>query len=127
MIASFDVGDLIGKVLPVWYCAFSHRTILLPLIFQSLFPFLFWLALKPSTFDNDTLQTIFGSDEFDISIAVLLGISTGYIGCCAMMLGPQRVEEHERETAGMLDTFFLICGLFGGSLVGLLLQHLIVS
>ena len=58
-------------------------------------------------------------DLYAFSAVAMLGLTTGYIGCSAMMLGPVRVTGAQREVAGTLDTLFLVAGLTLGSIVGI--------
>lgn len=115
MIAMYNTGDLVGKTLPQYYCLFrggNRPNRLLPvagLLHLSFVP-LFILRLY---FDGL-------GDWFALILTLMLGIMTGYIGCSAMMLGPEQVERaEERETAGLIDSTFLILGLALGSLVGM--------
>ena len=64
-----------------------------------------------------------GGDLAAFLVVGLLGLTTGYLGCSAMMLGPEQVESpKEREIAGILDTLGLVVGLTMGSVIGLVIS-----
>jgi len=51
-----------------------------------------------------------------------LGVTTGYLGCSAMVAGPTMVAAADREIAGTLDVLALVFGLTLGSIVGLVIS-----
>ena len=66
--------------------------------------------------------------RYAMVLVLLLGLFTGYIGCCAMMLGPEQVQTSaEREAAGLIDSMFLIGGLAVGSLAGMGIEAIVGS
>ena len=67
------------------------------------------------------LERLVSNDMFPAVLVLCLGLSTGYLGCCAMVYGPQSsgLLGSEREMAGMVMTMFLIIGLCLGSWTGL--------
>ena len=71
------------------------------------------------------LPAAFHTKWYPLSLSGLLGLFTGFLGCCGMALVPQQVEkEDEKEIAGVVSSFSLIMGLFTGSWVGVLVVSL---
>ena len=88
-------------------------------LFHIVFLPLFVFGARPAIF-----PPVFGSQIYEISIGLLLGISTGLIGCSAAMMVPELVRDSARERAGFLSTLCLVSGLFTGSLVAIPLGEL---
>jgi hypothetical protein len=63
--------------------------------------------------------------DFVVALAVLLfGLSNGHVPSLCMIVGPGLVEPLHRGSASVLHVFFLIAGLWVGSLLGTALQPL---
>ena len=69
---------------------------------------LFFLCVKPKVITSDAFPMIFIS---------IFAFTNGYCGTIAMMSAPTKVKPLERETTGILMTFFLIFGLATGSMI----------
>ena len=61
-----------------------------------------------------------------LTIVLLLGVSTGYIGCMCLSLAAERgTTAAQKEMAGMVSSFALMVGLSAGSALGLALSNFI--
>jgi len=103
LISLFMVCDFVGRTLPRWIQLFKSQTLWIPILSRFLFFVLFALCIKPR---------IFESDYAAYAIMILFALSNGYCGTLAMMYGPTRVEEFEKELAGTTMSFFLNLGIF---------------
>lgn len=119
LVLSYNTGDLIGKSLPNWLqvpgrCMLFNASTLV-------FPAVAHLAFVPAFL---AIAHGFGSDGLVFVVVSALGLSTGYITCTAMMLGPSCVAESDRVIAGQAMSLFLMVGLFAGSLLGVALSFI---
>ena len=88
---------------------------------HSLFVPTFLLLAHP-----EMLPPLLRTDAVAVSVVGALGLTTGYIGCVALMLGGERGRTpEEKEVAGMVTSFSLMLGLASGSNAGLLLSRLV--
>jgi len=122
MTALFNLGDFVGKTsvgvrrLAITSTTTLYRCVLL----HTLFIPLFLLGLHP-----EVLPAAFHTKWYPLTLSCLLGLSTGFLGCCGMAIVPQQVDaEDEKEIAGVVSSFSLIMGLFCGSWVGVLATQL---
>jgi len=74
---------------------------------------------------NRSTQVVFGSDLAYTVVNVLFGLSGGYLGNVALMLGPKKVGLELQEAAGFVLVTALVAGLGVGSLIGPLLVSLL--
>lgn len=74
---------------------------------------------------NRSTQVLFGSDLAYMLTNVLFGMSGGYLGNVALMLGPKKVGLDLQEAAGFVLVTALVAGLGIGSLIGPLLVSLL--
>ena len=111
----------VGKSLPsVTGVVFTPRTLPLAGLAHCLFiPAFVAVSRRPAL---DGPAGFLGTDEFAFALVAGLGLSTGYVTCSAMMLGPGCVAEKDRVVAGQMMTCCLMVGLFAGSMLGLLLS-----
>jgi len=116
LVSLFMLFDFIGRSIPRWNHLFSQRTLWIPTASRSIFFILFFLCIKLPVFSNDYLAYI---------LMALFALSNGYFGTLAMMFGPLNVAPHEKESAGIMMTFFLNAGIFSGALFALLLLYAI--
>lgn len=65
---------------------------------------------------------LWGSDLGRLFIVAALAFTNGLLASCAMMFGPQRCDDENREVAGMAMSCIMVCGIFAGSLLALLTQ-----
>ena len=118
LVGTYNIFDLIGKSLPPYLPLFAGRRkaqLHLPLCAALHVVFVPVFILLSNS--------MFGGDLAAFAVVGLLGLTTGYLGCSAMMLGPEQVESaKEREVAGILDTLGLVLGLTLGSVIGLVIS-----
>jgi hypothetical protein len=120
LVLCYNTFDLVGKTLPGYKLVFDERT--LPwaaLAHCGFIPLFVFVASAPPL---DGLLGFLGSDQFAFGLVCCLGLSTGYVTCCAMMLGPGCVAPHDRVRGGQMMTCCLMVGLFAGAMVGLALS-----
>lgn len=114
LVTLYNASDLAGKYLPsVGVKLLREGTLLYGVCAHLMFIPLFIFAATAG------VGSIFTSDFLVFLLVIGLGLSTGYMGCMAMILGPQQVDTHEKELAGVLDSLALITGLCVGSVIGL--------
>jgi len=65
---------------------------------------------------------LWGSDVGRLLLVAALATTNGLLASCAMMFGPQRCNDENREVAGMGMSCTMVCGIFAGSLLALLTQ-----
>lgn len=58
-------------------------------------------------------------------IAVLMGLSSGYLSSLGMMYAPQTVKPQHAVTAGMFAAAMLVTGIFVGIMSSLVFPHLV--
>ncbi len=118
LVATYNLGDLVGKTLPQYVAVFrggNRPRVALPLAA------LCHVAFVPLFILRDANSGL--GDWYAFGVVAALGLTTGYLGCSAMMLGPEQCDSAaEREVAGTLDTLFLVTGLTLGSVVGLVIS-----
>jgi hypothetical protein len=66
---------------------------------------------------NRPPHALFGSDWFKLLNAFLIGFGNGALGTFLMILGPQRVDKTEQETAGFIMAFHMTIGRGIGSFI----------
>ena len=104
LISTFMLGDLIGRSLPQIWIGLTPNNYWIAVIARTAFYPLIAFCIRPHYFDQ--------SDIIPIFIVLCLALSNGYLGTLAMMFGPQRVEESEKEVGGIIMSFFLNAGIF---------------
>lgn len=117
MVATFTVGDFIGRTLPKWFVAFSVRSLWLPTILRFSFFVLFPLCVK----------RYINADAVSFILMAVFAISNGYMGTLAMMFGPTNADSHEKEKAGLIMSFALNFGIFCGVHFALLILYLLTG
>ncbi|KAJ0394929.1 hypothetical protein P43SY_003148 [Pythium insidiosum] len=114
LVGGYNVGDLIGKNLPVRVMWLDLHSLHLPWTLQLAFvPFFLAALLHPF------------SDAAVFVATCLLGFVTGYVATTSMILAPSLCAETEREAAGMIGSLCAIVGLCAGSYNGLALETLV--
>ena len=124
-IACFNFCDTIGKILSSRHQLVSYepsskftRVALVTLARFLLMP-IFIICAAPLS--DPLIQS-----EIVLFLATgLLGLTGGYIGTTAMMLGPDLVSPREKELAGTIMAFCLLSGLGLGTAVSFLFGYLI--
>jgi len=120
LVLCFNSFDLVGKTLPGYKLLFDEQA--LPwaaLAHCGFIPLFVFVASAPSL---EGPWGFMGSDEFACVLVCCLGLSTGYVTCSAMMLGPGCVAPQDRVLGGQMMTCCLMVGLFAGAMVGLALS-----
>lgn len=49
--------------------------------------------------------------------AVVFAFGNGYLQTCHSMQAPNKVKEHQRKNVGLLVSFMIVAGIFGGSII----------
>mmetsp|Transcript_14691 Transcript_14691/g.46099 ORF Transcript_14691/g.46099 Transcript_14691/m.46099 type:complete len:526 (-) Transcript_14691:133-1710(-) len=104
LISTFMLGDLIGRSLPQVWIGLTPNNYWIAVLARTAFYPLIAFCIRPHYFDQ--------SDIIPILVVLTLSVSNGYLGTLAMMFGPQRVEENEKEVGGIIMSFFLNAGIF---------------
>lgn len=119
LVFAYNTFDLVGKSLPSVRLLFTAETLPFAGACHLLFIPAFVSVARRPPLDQGPLSAFFVSDEFAMLLVAGLGLSTGYITCSAMMLGPGCVSKpQDRVLAGQMMTTCLMVGLFTGSMVG---------
>ncbi|KAK1947809.1 Equilibrative nucleoside transporter 4 [Phytophthora citrophthora] len=114
LVGCYNLGDLVGKNLPVYKMYFDESTLHLPWPFQLAFLPLFMAAL------------VHPFDDITIIVAVLLlGLTTGYVATSSIIIAPSICSEYQKEVAGMVGGLSSIVGLCAGSYNGLALEAIV--
>ncbi|KAL4124805.1 hypothetical protein PRIC2_008399 [Phytophthora ramorum] len=114
LVGCYNLGDLVGKNLPVYAMYFDVSTLHLPWLFQlSFLPFFMAALVHP--FDDITT----------IVAVLLLGLTTGYVATSSIILAPSMCSEYQKEVAGMVGGLSSIIGLCAGSYNGLALEAIV--
>ena len=134
LVATYNTGDLVGKWLPAPRLPLVGRYLparvrlfgrgMLPvvvLLHLCFIPAFLLMVSKPPQ-----LASLLKSDAVPLTIVLLLGVSTGYIGCMCLSLAAERgTTAAQKEMAGMVSSFALMVGLSAGSALGLALSNFI--
>ncbi|GMI53408.1 hypothetical protein ScalyP_jg6565 [Parmales sp. scaly parma] len=125
IVMVYNVCDLIGKRLPNCKKIESGAGLLI-LLFLVLLVIPFMVLEKLA--DEDHLGSagggkFFRNDVVKLGTVMALGVLTGYGTTSALILGPEYAPEEKRAFASQFMSVCLICGLFCGSFVGLLLDE----
>jgi len=116
MIFDFQIFDFIGRTLPQYIILFSAKWLWAPTLARCVFFLLFILCINP---------VIYQHDAWYFTFMAIFALSNGYCGTLAMMYGPNKALEHEKETAGAIMSFFLNFGIFIAAHFALLLLYLV--
>ena len=114
LIYVFQVFDCVGKYLAIAGLELS------PLQLKYFSPVRILLAL--AFFGAQASLWIFGSDIFRVILVAAFATSNGLLMTWCMIHGPRQVRESEAEVAGSTMSFFLVNGIFFGSLTSLLIS-----
>ncbi|KAF0977501.1 hypothetical protein FDP41_003493 [Naegleria fowleri] len=117
---TFNIFDFIGRTAPRWMILFNRKVVPIPVLIRILILPLFIFMYKPS---------IVGLEAFNDAVPLLaiafVALSNGYLSSLCMMYGPSLVDDHEKEVAGTLMTFFLLVGICLGSFTGLAIGQIL--
>jgi len=116
MMSTFMVGDWLGRSTPSFYMLIPANYLwILVAVRLGFFPLFAWCVLEPY------------ADWLPIVIVLLLAYTNGLSGTLGMIYAPQTVRAHERETAGLVMTFFLNFGIFCGVQLALPVRYVLVG
>jgi len=115
---TFMVGDYIGRTAPKWVILFKPTNLWIPTIARLAFFPLFALCVKPLVFRSLAWYFIF---------MFIFSLSNGYCGTLAMMFGPTKAEEHEKEVTGIVMSFFLNFGIWVSTHFAFLVLYLVTG
>lgn len=109
LITSYNVFDLVGKCLTAVYLL-ENANVAVGACFARLlfYPLYLGCLHGPQFFRTEIPVTL---------LTCLLGLTNGYFTSVLMILAPKTVQLQHAETAGILLTLFLFCGLTVGSIV----------
>lgn len=116
MIAAFNVGDLLGKLLPfvpiraLRHTAWLPRSLLLFTVARLVYIPLLTLTVAPTSGDP-----YIPGKGWPLFFVATLGVTGGYTGTTAMTMGSAMVSPKLRETAGAVMTLALLAGLTLGT------------
>ncbi|KAF4145605.1 Nucleoside transporter [Phytophthora infestans] len=114
LVGCYNLGDLVGKNLPMYAMHFDVSTLHLPWPFQLSFLPLFMAAL------------VHPFEDITIIVAVLLlGLTTGYVATSSIIIAPSICSEYQKEVAGMVGGLSSIIGLCAGSYNGLAMEAIV--
>jgi len=116
MTFTFQVFDFLGRTLPRWLILFNVKTLWIPVGLRVVFFPLFILSINPLVFDSDAFYFIF---------MMAFALSNGYCATLAMMYGPTRVKDGEKEVAGIMMSFVLNFGILVAVHFAYLLLYLV--
>ena len=126
----FNFGDLIGRTVSSNYQVIPSCFMLGFCLTRIIF-FFFFLCSNVVLRDSDgniiekSLPVLFGNDYAYWIIMMAFAITNGYFSSLCMMYGPERVKQDEREKAGIIMIYFLVLGLFFGSLFSFALRAIL--
>jgi len=121
LIFTFQVGDLIGRTVPKWFL--MNFKLLTPLNFCRIVFFPLFILSVESEFKPEIF--LIKSNILPFVFMIVFSISNGYLGTIAMVSGPTHVDDHERETAGTIMSFWLNFGLAAGTWTGLVINYFV--
>lgn len=104
LIAMFNVGDLIGRYIPLIKTLKLERRPWLTVAALSRFCFIpaFYFTAK------------YGTQGWMLLLCILLGVSNGYLTVCVFTIAPKGYKGPEQNALGNLLVIFLVAGLFAG-------------
>ncbi|KJE88542.1 hypothetical protein CAOG_00183 [Capsaspora owczarzaki ATCC 30864] len=113
IIATFNLFDMVGKVLSAYVYQMPLNTLVLLNVARLVFIPLLILCAVP------TDKPFFNHESWGVIFNVFFGVTNGWLGSSAMIIGPTLVPESQSELAGTILTFFLLTGLTIGATVAI--------
>lgn len=110
LVGCFNIGDLVGKSLPVHWMVLSIDMLHWSWILQCGFLIFFLFDYLSPLNDLITIIMVLG-----------FGVTSGYVATCSNMLAPTLCSDSQKEIAGMVGALCSIVGLCLGSYCGLAL------
>ena len=105
LLTLFLVFDFIGRSLPRWVVLFNANNLWMVAVARLVFFPLWIFCVSPRLFHHDAFAYV---------IMILFATSNGYICSLAFMFAPSCVDEHERESSGVILTVALNVGIACG-------------
>ncbi|XP_067128720.1 equilibrative nucleoside transporter 3 [Centruroides vittatus] len=108
----FNFFAMLGSIFPTWITRPGPRFLWIPVVLRVvLIPYFMLCNYKP---EKRKFPVFINNDWAYISMAVVLGLSSGYFSSLSMMYAPRCVEPQYASTAGMMAALFLILGIVSG-------------
>lgn len=117
MIYVFQVFDVVGRYMPAFGAVLSSRGIKIGSLSRLLLIPLFFLATYSISF--------FSNDITRILLMAVFAASNGFVLTWGMIRGPSQVDQDERDVASYTMSFFLVNGIFCGSMTALIIDKII--
>ncbi|EDV20161.1 uncharacterized protein TRIADDRAFT_61370 [Trichoplax adhaerens] len=130
----FGLTDWIGKAAAAWIPVPKRHQVWLVICRIAFVPVFIFCNYKPHL---RTIPVIFNHDGYYFVFMILFGLSNGLIGTRIMMSAPdsecvilkpkiyRSVAPNQRGLAGTMMSAFVVIGIFTGSLLSLLISHLV--
>lgn len=118
----FNVGDWIGRFLPLWslFRTFNTSHLVILSLLRTLFIPLFLLCNVVVSSTTRSMPCLIQSDFWYMFINLIFSISNGWLGSLSMMAAPQQSFIHtgtQKAKIGTIMSFSLVVGLaIGGTL-----------
>ncbi|KAI5713540.1 hypothetical protein M8J76_001008 [Diaphorina citri] len=124
---TFNVTAMIGASLSSLYAWPGKRTLVIPVVLRAIFIPAFLLCNYHPKDVVRSLPVLITDDYAYWTIAVLMGLSSGYLSSLAMMYCPRMVEPQHAATAGMFGAACLITGVGAGIGFSFLMPWLVAN
>lgn len=114
----FNIGDWIGRTLPIITCCqvYSSKALICISIARTLFvPLLFNCNLEQQQ-QQQQQQLLVNSDILYFIVILIFAISNGWLTSLVFIAAPSRVSHDEKPLVGSVISFFLVVGLALGGL-----------
>ena len=119
MIYVFQAFDVVGRYMPVWGVTLSIRQVKIGSLARALLiPFFFLATYQLSFFSNDITR---------IFLMAALALTNGLVLTWTMIRGPSQVHEDEKDVASYTMSFFLVNGIFCGSMTALAIDKIMAA
>lgn len=116
MIYVFQVFDVVGRYLPALGLKLNNRQVKIgSLLRMVLIPLFFLASYSVSFFSNDVTK---------ILLMAVFAASNGFVLTWSMINGPSQVHKDEMDIASYTMSFFLVNGIFFGSLTALVIKSI---
>ncbi|CAG5076571.1 Similar to SLC29A1: Equilibrative nucleoside transporter 1 (Homo sapiens) [Cotesia congregata] len=123
---TFNVTAMIGSLLASHVQWPKKECLVLPVVLRVLFIPLFLVCnYVPAKEFTRTMPVLITNDWVYFAIAVLMGVSSGYLSSLGMMYCPSTVDSRYASTAGMFGAAFLITGIFTGVLTAIVMPYIV--
>ncbi|KAL1129115.1 hypothetical protein AAG570_013646 [Ranatra chinensis] len=119
LMAAFNGGDLIGKVIASMQYEWSRTHMLVLTLSRVVIVPLLVLCATPRG------APVIPGETKPLMLSLILGLTNGLAGSMPMIQAPSRVSEEHRELTGNIMTLSYNVGLTAGSLVAYLLDDLL--